>query len=964
MTFTEIERKDLPDIQSTGIIYLHQETGAKVLRLVNDDSNKAFSIAFRTPPYSDNGITHIMEHSVLNGSEKYPSKEPFVDLLKGSLNTFVNAMTYSDKTIYPVASTHQKDFTHLMSVYLDAVFKPNFRHNPQILAQEGWHYHLENLEDDLIYKGVVYNEMKGATASPEGQLYQHISRVLYEGTLYEFESGGHPRAIPDLTQEEFEAFYYKYYHPSNSLTVLYGDLDQEVAFGQLEEYFSQFEKNPDPVVLAFEAKVPQEPVFRDTYSITEGDNPDDKTFLALAWHTEIPGQDLDSYGLRVLSEILFGNNEAPLKKALLEAEIGGDIEGGSQGFGYPGAFVITAKYGQEENMDRFKAIVKETLEKLVAEGIDKSLITAAINKITFSLKENAISESHPRGVIYAIQAYSNWLYDESPFPAFEFSKYMDELNELANGSYFEDLIQSRLLDNPIRAQYTLVADPGKNDRIEAELHEKLQDYKASLSQDQLQELVDQTQALIDRQNRPDSPEDLAKIPSLTREDLTTETEEYPLAVEEFVGFDRFYFADQFTSGIDYVNLYFDISDLAAEDYAPLAYLAKQLTHVSTANYPLGDLRVEIDSHTGGISAGIVIYEDQEGQIKPYFRLACKALHESLEQLVDLMKEVLVNSKFNQGQEVGANTQRLISNFEQLIDYRANGLVADRAISQLRPAAKLQQAVSGIDSFAFLKEKEDQIKAGDLEVLAESLEAVLQKVVRKAGLSLFYIGDGDTVGQVKDKVSQAFQDLGQGKVGQAVAYQAGEKISEAFVTAQDVNYVGLALDAKERMPYNGASYVMSTIASYDYLWNAIRVQGGAYGAGYRHDRSGRIVFTSYRDPNIQKTLETYRQLPDYLAGLTMTEDDLTKNIIGSLGNLIQPLSASDKGRVAFTMHQTGVSHEDIVHLKEELLAAKVEDVQALSQPLSQALEGATVAVIGNKAQIEAAGDLFDRVIELY
>lgn len=963
MTFKKIEERNLPDIQSQGIIYEHEETGAKVLRLANDDSNKAFTIGFRTPPYSDNGIAHILEHAVLNGSEGYPSKEPFVEIIKGSLNTFINALTYSDKTVYPVASTNQKDFMNLMSVYMDAVFRPNMRGDEQILAQEGWHYHLEDPEDDLTYKGVVYNEMKGATASPERQLYQHLSSVLYKGSIYEHESGGHPRAIPELTQEEFVDFHSKYYHPSNSLTVLYGDLDDEAAFAKLEEYFSNYQAQ-EPAQLAFEVEAPADPVFKDTYSITEGDSPEDKTYLTLAWHTELPGEDLKSYGLRVLSEILFGNNESPLKKALLEAEIGGDIDGGSEGFGYPSAFVITAKYSDASKMEQFKEVVDTTLKGLVTDGIPKDLITAALNKINFSLKENAISESNPRGVLYAIQALGNWLYDASPYAAFEFSHYMDELAKKAEEGYLEELIQTLILDNPIHAEFTLEAEPGKNDKIESALHDKLQEYKASLSEDEVKAIVDETQALIQRQETPDKQEDLDKIPSLTREDLTTETEEYPLSISELEGMGTFYHGEQFTSGIDYVEFYFDISDIPAEHYTLLAYVANQLTQLSTENYPLGELRVEIDSYTGGIRAGINIYEDQDQVVKPFFYLGGKTLEDSLDKLLELIKEVATKTRFDLAHELKANTQRMISNFEQQIDYRSNGLVADRALSQIRPSAKLAQAVNGIDSFLNLKELQATIKSDDITDLEEQMTAALNKVITKERLNVLYIGDAERGATVKSVVESTFADLPQGGVGEPVEYKAGKRQNEAFVTAQDVNYVGLGAEAEGILPYNGTSYLLRTIASYDYLWNVIRVQGGAYGAGYRHDRSNRVVFTSYRDPNIAKTLESYRKLPDYIESLEMKEEELLKNTIGSFSNLIQPLAASDKGKMAFVMHMTGVEHEDLVRLKEELLATTLDDLKALAQPLAQVIEGGTVAVIGNKQQIENNKDLFDSVTELY
>ncbi|MDN6731680.1 MAG: insulinase family protein, partial [Atopostipes suicloacalis] len=583
MTFNKIQSEDLKDIQSQGHLYRHEETGAQVLHLENDDPNKAFTIAFKTPPYNDNGITHILEHSVLNGSKKYPSKEPFVELIKGSLNTFVNAMTFSDKTIYPVASTNQKDFRHLMGVYLDAVFQPAFINNPQILAQEGWHYHLEEANDDLIYKGVVYNEMKGATASPERQLQQEITKRLYPNSLYQFESGGDPKAIPSLTQEEFVDYHKRYYHPSNSMTILYGDLDLEKAFTDLEEYFTGKGKIGKSVDLSLQPESLSKNYYESTYSITEGDDPSDKDFLALAWHTALPTDTLDGFGLSILEEILLGNNQSPLKKALLDAEIGGDISGGTADVGYPRAFMVTAKYSDRDKMDQFKKVVDKTLKDLVSEGIDSELIQSALNKITFETKEMAISEDNPRGVLFAITALSSWLYDADPFINLDFSKYLDQLAEKKDEGYFEKLIEEKLLNNPIRVEIALKADPGKNDRSERKVEEKLATYKENLSDKEIKEMVKKTQSLIKRQNTPDKAEDLAKIPMLQREDLTSDVAEYPLETYSLFEFGEektdFYHAEQFTAGIDYVDLYFNIKDFPQEDYSLLSYFSKVLTHL-------------------------------------------------------------------------------------------------------------------------------------------------------------------------------------------------------------------------------------------------------------------------------------------------------------------------------------------------------------------------------------------------
>lgn len=965
MSFKLIETKELNDIHSLAKLYEHEETGAQVLVLDNDDTNKAFTIAFKTPPYNDNGIAHILEHSVLNGSEKYPSKEPFVELIKGSLNTFVNAMTFSDKTIYPVASTNEQDFQNLMGVYLDAVFQPKLYNDSQILAQEGWHYHLENPEDELIYKGVVYNEMKGATASPERQLYMYLLRHLYAGTIYSHESGGLPAAIPSLTQQEFIDFHQRYYHPSNSLTILYGDFDEAKAFASLAEYFDGKERQAETVNLAFEAKQPTFTSIRESYSITEGDDPTDKDFLSLAWHVTTVEDTLDDFGMSVLEDILFGHNQSPLKKALLEAEIGGDIDGDYDEVGYTGMFMIMAKYSSAERMDLFKQVVTETLTKLVNEGISQELIQASLNKIMFNLKESAISESNPRGVIYAISALSSWLYEQSPYKMLEFSEPLAELNQRAKEGYFEDLIQRKLLNNPMRIDLTLNARPGKNDQLEADTLKQLKEFKETLNPEQIDQIVEETKSLIQRQETPDNAADLAKIPRLAKDDLSTEVDVNPLNLSPLGEKTTFYHADEFTSGIDYVNLYFDISDLPMASYPTLSLLSQFLGKLPTKHYSIVDLQTQIDLHTGGISSSISLFEEQQtGRLKPYLVLRGKVLEDSFPQLLELMKEIIVHTEWTNHAEMLNITQSIISNFDQQINFNAHALAANRAMSHLKPASKLSELVSGIDQYAYLKTTRDYLKDTPDATLSDSLSSLQALLLNQQRLNVLYTGSSDRVESIKQTIMKSFEELDSRPLGEATVFVAGKKQNEAFVTAQDVNYVAQASNASEVIPFNGVTSVLGTILRYDYLWNHIRVKGGAYGALYRHQRNGNLMLSSYRDPNITKTLSTYASIPTFIEKLDVDDAELLKYMIGTMSDLEQPLSAYDKGLKAFNMFQSNISKADLVQLKKEILNVSQTEIQQQYTAYETVLEQGSMVIIGNKAQIEAEKDLFDVISELY
>ena len=556
--YSLVEKRDLPDIRSVGYLYKHDKTGAEVLYLENEDDNKAFNIAFRTPPYNDNGIAHIIEHSVLNGSKKYPSKEPFVELLKGSLNTFLNAMTYSDKTVYPVSSRNQKDFNNLMSVYLDAVFYPNFKQDPQILMQEGWHYHLENADDELIYKGVVYNEMRGAFSQADSELYRLFEPTLFPDTVYKHISGGMPAAIPSLTQEEFVAFHDKYYHPSNARVTLYGNLDLETAFAQLTEYFDAFEAKEYEFESVEQTPFSERRELEAKFSISKDEPTENKSLLAYIWAAGKGTNSEELIALGVLDELLLGSNTAPIKKALLKSGLGSDVSGGFGAATYSPIFEIVLKDTNPEAKDQFVSIIENELKRLVAEGIPQKAIQAALNKAAFRYKElTALEGATPKGILYSLNSLTSWLYGGDVFATFEYQRVLDKMQEeMANG-YFERLIQTTLLDNTHAAVITLAPEPGLGDRKDEALKEELAAYKASLSDEEVAAIVEQTQQLLERQTTPDKEEDLAKLPKLSIEDIDREVKPLPLTVEASEGKPTFLHYEDFTAGISYVKYYFD-----------------------------------------------------------------------------------------------------------------------------------------------------------------------------------------------------------------------------------------------------------------------------------------------------------------------------------------------------------------------------------------------------------------------
>lgn len=958
MSFRKIEQRELPDIQSVGTVYLHEKTGAKVLILKNKDRNRAFTIGFRTLPVSDNGITHIIEHSALNGSRKYPSKEPFVELIKGSMNTFINAMTYSDKTIYPIASTNEKDFFNLMDVYLDAVFHPNFYHDTQVLKQEGWHYHLPSAEDELTYKGVVYSEMKGALGAPEQQLYNLMSSALYEGTAYAYISGGDPQSIVNLTQEEFVAYHKRHYHPSNSLTIVYGDVDEDAVFKELSDYFDDYEAK-DPEILTSHCAVDQPTQVEETYSISTGESAEGKTYLSQVWHVKDQLDMEELMGLSVLEEILLGNNQSPLKKALLEAGIGGEVYGGVTPFGLPTAFSVAAKYAEPDQVEDFSRVVKETLTRLAEEGIDPEAVEAALNKITFQLKELAISETEPRGVIYAVNALDSWLYSDEAMSHLEFSKYLGRVRAKAANGYFESLIKETLLSNPHQVTISLRPEAGKNDAQEAALLKDLADYKASLSKEEVQALVDETQALMKRQETPDTPEDLAKIPMLDREDLDPETEDLPLEVGTLYGDQAFYFAEQFTSGIDYVGVNLDVADFSYDELQDLTFLASLLGEVETSHYTADKLQQALDQKTGGVGAFLKAHRTADGKIQVNFQVSGKALDNFADDLMDLMKEILLHSQLTDKALIKNLAQASLSEFEGRLNYSANSLALQRAISRKDRLEQVAEWTSGISYYQYLKNLVDHLTD---EKLAE-LTHLLERLANRTRFGGSYIGAKANAKAWHDRLMTAFEDLADEDYTPALTLPEVTATKEAFVCSQDVNYVALGTLASDVLPFTGSACVLKNLASFAYLWNKVRVQGGAYGANYLHSQQGEWGMSSYRDPNIVRTLDAYQGLTEYLNTLELEDKEVLKAIIGTMSVLDRPLSGSMKGALAIQRHILGISHDDLLKLRHEVLNTTVDDLRQLAQPIQQLLENPAIAVIGNKAKIEEVKDQFEVIYDL-
>ena len=956
------KEEDLKGIKAKGYLLRHRKSGARVVYIENDDNNKVFSIGFRTPPSDSTGVPHIMEHSVLCGSKNFPAKDPFVELVKGSLNTFLNAMTYPDKTVYPVASCNDKDFQNLMHVYMDAVFYPNIYEHEEIFRQEGWSYQLDSAEDKLKYNGVVYNEMKGAFSSPEGVLDRVILNTLFPDTSYANESGGDPEVIPELTYEQFLDFHRKYYHPSNSYIYLYGDMDAEEKLNWLDqEYLGKYDREPVDSTIRFQepfAEI-QEKVI--PYSIASEESEEDNTYLS---YNKVVGTSLDKelyLAFQILDYALLSAPGAPLKKALTDAGIGKDIMGSYDNGIYQPIFSVIAKNANAEQKEEFIKVIEDVLKASVKNGIDTKAIEAGINYHEFRYRE-ADFGNYPKGLMYGLQMMDSWLYDdEKPFIHIEALDTFEFLKKQIGTGYYEALIQNYLLDNPHGAIVIVTPEKGRTARMEAELEEKLQEYKASLTAEEIETFVQKTHALEDYQSEPESEENLEKIPVLKREDISREIE--PIINEELtLAGVPVIFHEIETNGIGYVDVLFDMSSVEEEDLPYVGILQSVLGIVDTKHYDYGTLFNEINVNTGGIATSLELYNDvtniREKAFKATFEIKGKALYGKLPVAFDMMREILMESKLDDGKRIREILAMLKSRL--LMKFQSSGHVTAvlRAQSYASPSAKLKDMTNGIafyETVSYLEEHFEEEK----EKLSEKLIDLSKKVFRGDNMMLSYTAAKEGLEDLEamvDKLKNSLHTQASEEESRCVIHC--EKKNEGFKTASKVQYVAKAGNFIDQgAAYTGALQILKVIMSYDYLWQNIRVKGGAYGCMSNFNRIGEGYFVSYRDPNLKRTLDVYDGVVEYLKNFTVSERDMTKYIIGTMSGIDQPMTPASKGDRSMNLYMNKVSAEMIREERNQILDAGQDDIRALYKVAEAVLRADQMCVIGGEDKIEEEKELF-------
>lgn len=954
-----VEERPIEDIASYGYILRHKKSGARVCVIANDDDNKVFSIGFRTPPEDETGVPHIIEHTTLCGSDKFPVKDPFMELAKGSLNTFLNAMTYPEKTLYPIASYNDQDFKNLMDVYLDAVFHPNITKYQEIFMQEGWHYELESEDAPLIINGVVYNEMKGAYSSPDEVLETAIEAALFPDNTYSKNSGGNPDHIPELTYEAYLDFYHKYYHPCNSYIYLYGDMDVEERLDWMDRnYLSQF--GLAEIDSSIEKQKPFDEIryIETEYPITDDDPEENNTYLS---YNKVVADVLDRelyQAFSVLDYVLVSAPGAPIRQALIDAGIGQDVYGSFEDGMLQPFFSIVAKNANEEDQERFVTIIEETLQKLVKEGLNQDALLAGINSTEFRFREADYGQ-FPKGLLYGLQCMESWLFDDKkPFIHLECLDTLQFLREQMNTGYFEKLIQKYLLDNTHGAVVTVVPKKGLNKVREDALAEKLAAYKATLSPEEIKKLVEQTHHLHQYQEEPSADEDLRKIPMLGRKDMRKEAmlfhnEEMkagniPVVMHEIA-----------TNGIDYMTLMFECGDIPQEDIPYLGLLKSVLGYVNTSNYEYADLANAINIYTGGISSGISVYPDLQktGSVCVKYEVRIKVLENNLKDAMALVDEILTTSDLEDTKRLGEIIAQVKSRLQVNLSSSGNVVAAMRALSYQSRYAFYQDATLGIAYYQLIQKLDEQMKMDPKQVV-DKMKTLVAKVFVQNRLLVSFTGTKAAYEKAQPLFVQYFGRLPEGtKAGDMAVIELSKK-NEGFMDASQIQYVARGGNFKNHgYTYSGTLKILKMILSYEYLWINIRVKGGAYGCMSSFLRTGESYFVSYRDPNLGKTNEIYEKIPEFVKNFDPDERDMTKYIIGTFGSLDTPMNPEAKGSRSMSAYLQHITYEDIQKERDDILNATPEDIRKLADVIAAILEDDCFCVVGNENAIRAESGLF-------
>ena len=964
--YTVLMKCNIKDVNSQGYLLKHNKTGARVALLSNDDDNKVFYIGFRTPPKDSTGVAHIIEHTVLCGSDKFPVKDPFIELAKGSLNTFLNAMTYPDKTVYPVASCNDKDFQNLMDVYLDAVFHPNIYHEEKIFKQEGWHYELESAEDELTINGVVYNEMKGAFSSPDDVLYREIMNSLYPHTTYGVESGGDPDVIPELTYEQFLAFHQKYYHPSNSYIYLYGNMDMTEKLQYIDEaYLSAYEALAVDSEPAVEEPFAQIVTVEKSYPIMESESEEGNTYLSYNVSLGEAIDRKDMIGFQALIDGIVSVPGAPVKQALLDAGIGTDIDCILEVDVRQPFFSIVAKNAEAGQKEEFIRIIEDKLRELSQNGVDKKTLAAELNHDEFKYFE-ADYGSYPKGLMYGLQMFETWLYDESkPFVYLELADTYKALKKELDTSFYENMIIRYLVENTHKSVVVVKPVKGLTGRKEKALSDALAAKKDSMSKEEIEKIVVETEELKRYQEEPSAREDLEKIPLLTRDDIKKEALPY-CNEEKKVGDTVLLYHDIFTNGIGYLRFLFDLKQVPKELFPYVGLLRVMIGLVDTKKRSYSDLYNEIHLQTGGITPAVNTYTDARdlSQYRVTFDLKVKTFYENLPQAFALAEEILTESVYTDAKRLYELVAESRSDKQAQMMSAGHSLAAGQALSYLSKPAMVMDHVNGIGFYRLLEGLEKNFEHKK-EELAANMHKLVRCIFRPENLMVDYTAQQEGLAGIETLIEDLKAKLYTDPIDTKGYEPVPVKKNEGLMSSAQIQYVCRAGNfAKKGLPYTGALKVLRVMMGYDYLWTQVRVKGGAYGCMCQFGKSGESYFVSYRDPNLEKTIETYEKAADYIEHYEADERTMTQYIIGAVSEMDMPLTPSAKGNYSLAGYLTHYDFERVQRERDELLSTDADTIRGLARYIRAFMKDECLCVVGNEEKIKEQEKLFAKIEYLF
>ena len=956
-----IEKKFVKEVNAQCYLLEHIKSGARVLKIIADDPNKTFTIAFKTIPESDGGTPHIIEHSVLNGSKNFPVKSPFDVMMKGSLNTFLNAFTSNDFTAYPVASTNEKDYFNLMHVYLDAVFNPLIYKDQRIFMQEGWHYELTSPEAPLELRGVVYNEMKGAFSDPESELYYQINKNLFTESCYRNESGGYPSEIPNLTYQSFLNFHKKYYHPSNSYIFLYGnaDLSKELKFID-DNYLSKYGKEDISAEIKEDKPFTSEKDVKDYYPIIEGTPTDGQTFLSYSWVIGTGADDLTSLTLDVLSDVLVNQESAPVRLALREAGIGKEVNAYSQRL-LQNVFTIEVKNANKDDKEKFRDVVFGTLKKVCSANIDREALKGALNRMEFRLREGNDAQ---KGVMYLERCVNKWIYGGNPLSSLEYETYLNQMKKSVEGSLLEDFVKKNMVENNFRVLITLEPKPGLESENMKKIAGHLSDFKKSLSSKEIDSIISVTKKLIEFQKAEDSPEALATIPLLKLSDITPKTTWYSCKANEIAGITQL-FHNEFTNNIIYTNQWFDLRVLPQELIPYAGVVSDLLGKLGAGKYDFKQLDKALNINTGEFSSSVSarLPGNDDSKMIPVLAVRMKTTIDKIDTALTLISEIINNTNFADKERLKELLSRSQANLEASLNQDGYTASIKRFDSYLSKRGMIIEMTSNIDYYRFMTDLLNQFDK-DPEAVISKLKQVAKLIFTRSTLSAGVTCSETDYSKCTSSFGSFISKLPETKSQIMEWNLVPDAKNEAIMTSSKVQYVIKGFDYKKLgLEWDGKWNVLKQILSTDWLQTQIRVVGGAYGGFSIINDNGSVIFASYRDPNLSETIKRFNSTVDYLSNFKADSAQMTRFIIGTIAALDYLTTPSQRGDISFRNYFMNKTLESAQKERDAVLSTTPQDIRDMSKFISEILKQNVVCVYGNDGIIKTNKDLFKNLITL-